>query len=126
MDVISKIVHNEIVEITTPVLITWHDGKYRLRGDFRALNNYTKAKRYPKPRIPHAIDKLEKAKYITKLVCMKGFHQNGVKPNSMKLLRIMCHMGIYEYTRMPFGKKNAPAHFQRMMDTIFQEEIFEG
>ncbi|MBW0529550.1 hypothetical protein O181_069265 [Austropuccinia psidii MF-1] len=35
-------------------------------------------------------------------------------------------MGIYEYTRMPFGTKNAPAHFQRMMDTILQEEIFEG
>ncbi|MBW0518774.1 hypothetical protein O181_058489 [Austropuccinia psidii MF-1] len=35
-------------------------------------------------------------------------------------------MVIYEYTRMPFGIKNAPAHFQRMMDTIFQEEILEG
>ncbi|MBW0486197.1 hypothetical protein O181_025912 [Austropuccinia psidii MF-1] len=35
-------------------------------------------------------------------------------------------MGIYEYTRIPFGIKNAPAHFQRMMDTIFQEEILEG
>ncbi|MBW0471266.1 hypothetical protein O181_010981 [Austropuccinia psidii MF-1] len=58
--------------------------------------------------------------------CMKGFHQNGVKPNSMKLLRIICHMGIYEYTRMPFGIKNEPSHFQRMMDTIFQEEIFGG
>ncbi|MBW0563380.1 hypothetical protein O181_103095 [Austropuccinia psidii MF-1] len=126
MDVIRKIGHNEIVEITTPVLITWHDGKSRLCGDFRALNNYTKADRYPIPRIPHALDKLAKAKYITKMDCMKGFHQNGVKPNSMKLLRIICHMGIYEYTRMPFGIKNAPAHFQRMMDTIFQEEILEG
>ncbi|MBW0492314.1 hypothetical protein O181_032029 [Austropuccinia psidii MF-1] len=58
--------------------------------------------------------------------CMKGFNQNGVKPNSMKLLIIICHMGIYEYTRMPSGIKNAPAHFQRMMDTIFQEEILEG
>ncbi|MBW0470745.1 hypothetical protein O181_010460 [Austropuccinia psidii MF-1] len=35
-------------------------------------------------------------------------------------------MDIYEYTRMPFGIKNAPAQFQRMMDTIFQEEILEG
>ncbi|MBW0502179.1 hypothetical protein O181_041894 [Austropuccinia psidii MF-1] len=35
-------------------------------------------------------------------------------------------MGIYEYTRMKFGIKNAPAHFQRMLDTIFQEEILEG
>ncbi|MBW0484507.1 hypothetical protein O181_024222 [Austropuccinia psidii MF-1] len=98
-DVIRKIGHNEIVKITTTVLITWNDGKSRSCGDFRALNNYTKA---------------------------DSFHQSGVKPNSMKLLRIVCHMGIYEYTRMPFGIKNAPAHFQKMVDTIFQEEILEG
>ncbi|MBW0560696.1 hypothetical protein O181_100411, partial [Austropuccinia psidii MF-1] len=42
MDVIRKIGHNEIVEITTPVLITWNDGKSRPCGDVRALNNYTK------------------------------------------------------------------------------------
>ncbi|MBW0542098.1 hypothetical protein O181_081813 [Austropuccinia psidii MF-1] len=60
MDVIRKIGHDEIVEITTPVLITWHDGESRLCGDFRALNNYTKADRYPIPRIPHALDKLAK------------------------------------------------------------------
>ncbi|MBW0530879.1 hypothetical protein O181_070594 [Austropuccinia psidii MF-1] len=35
-------------------------------------------------------------------------------------------MGIYEYTKIPFGIKNAPAHFQRMIDKIFQEEILEG
>ncbi|MBW0473549.1 hypothetical protein O181_013264 [Austropuccinia psidii MF-1] len=125
MDVIRNIGHNEIVEITTPVLITWHDGKSRLCGDFRALNNYIKADRYPIPRIPHALDKLEKSRYRTKMDCMKGFHQNGVKPNSMKLLRIIFHLGIYEYTRIPFGIKNAPAHFQRMMDTIVQEGILE-
>ncbi|MBW0488476.1 hypothetical protein O181_028191 [Austropuccinia psidii MF-1] len=44
----------------------------------------------------------------------------------MKLSRIICHMGMYEYIRMPCGIKNAPAHFQRMMDTIFQEEILQG
>ncbi|MBW0476474.1 hypothetical protein O181_016189 [Austropuccinia psidii MF-1] len=126
MDVIRKIGHNEIVEITTPVLLTWHDGKSRLCGDLRGLNNFTKAERYHIPRIPHALDKLEKAKYIKKMDCMRGFHQNGVKPNSIKLIRIICHMGIYEYTRMPCGIKDAPAHFQRMMDQIFQEEILEG
>ncbi|MBW0558289.1 hypothetical protein O181_098004 [Austropuccinia psidii MF-1] len=67
MDVIRKIGHNEIVEITTPVLITWHDRKSRLCGDFRALNNYTKEDRYPIPSIPHALDKLAKARYITKM-----------------------------------------------------------
>ncbi|MBW0500150.1 hypothetical protein O181_039865 [Austropuccinia psidii MF-1] len=124
MDVIRKIGHNKIVEITTPVLITLHDGKSRLWQDFITLNNYTNSDRHPIPRIPHALDKLAKAKYINKMDCMKGFHQNGSSSNSTNLLRIICHIGIYEYTRMPFGIKNAPAHFQRMMDTIFQEEIW--
>ncbi|MBW0467561.1 hypothetical protein O181_007276 [Austropuccinia psidii MF-1] len=109
-----------------PQQVWKHDGKSRLCGDFRALNNYTKADRYPIPRIPHELEKLAKAKYITQMDCMKGFHKNGVKPNSMKLLRIICHMGIYEYTRIAFGINNAPAHFQRMMDTIFQEKILGG
>ncbi|MBW0494890.1 hypothetical protein O181_034605 [Austropuccinia psidii MF-1] len=76
MDVMRNVGHNEIVEITAPVLITWNDGKSRLCGNSRALNNYTKADRYPIPRIPHALDKLAKAKYKTKMNCMKGFHQN--------------------------------------------------
>ncbi|MBW0499780.1 hypothetical protein O181_039495 [Austropuccinia psidii MF-1] len=125
MNVIRKVGRNEIVEITTPVLITWHDGKSRLCGGFRALNYYTKADRYPIPRIPHPLDKLAKAIYITKMNCMKAVHQNRVKPSSMKLLRIICYMVIYEYTRIPFVIKNEPAHFQRMMNTIFQEEILE-
>ncbi|MBW0557129.1 hypothetical protein O181_096844 [Austropuccinia psidii MF-1] len=62
MNFIRKIGHNEIVEITTPVLITWHDGKSRLCRVFRSLNNYTKANRYPIPRIPNALEKLAKAK----------------------------------------------------------------
>ncbi|MBW0585001.1 hypothetical protein O181_124716, partial [Austropuccinia psidii MF-1] len=88
MVVIRKIGDNEIVEITTPALITSHDGKSRLCGDCRDLHNYTKADRYPIPRIPHALDKLAKAKYITKMDCMKGFHPNRVRPTSIKSLRI--------------------------------------
>ncbi|MBW0545783.1 hypothetical protein O181_085498 [Austropuccinia psidii MF-1] len=106
--------------MATPVLITWNDGKSRLCGDFRTLNNYTKANMYPLPRIPHALDKLAEAKCITKMNCMKGFYQNGVKQSSIKLFRIICHIGIYEYTRISFGIKNPSAHFQRMMDKIFQ------
>ncbi|MBW0507155.1 hypothetical protein O181_046870 [Austropuccinia psidii MF-1] len=67
MDVIRKIGHDEIVEITTPVLITWHDCKYRLCGDFRAINNYTKLDSYPIQMIPNALGGMqhayEKVKY---------------------------------------------------------------
>ncbi|MBW0569306.1 hypothetical protein O181_109021 [Austropuccinia psidii MF-1] len=69
-----KEIEKHINELLDTVLITWHDGKSRLCGDFRALNTYTKVDRYPIPRIPHALDKLATAKYITKMDCMKGCH----------------------------------------------------
>ncbi|MBW0577897.1 hypothetical protein O181_117612 [Austropuccinia psidii MF-1] len=51
LGVLNKVGHNEQVEVTTPVIITWHDGKSRMVGDFRALNTYTIPDRYPIPRI---------------------------------------------------------------------------
>ncbi|MBW0547474.1 hypothetical protein O181_087189 [Austropuccinia psidii MF-1] len=54
------------------------------------------------------------------------FHQNVVTPRARKYLRIIVHFGVYEYLRIPFGIKNAPSHFQRMMNEIFPEECSEG
>ncbi|MBW0534944.1 hypothetical protein O181_074659 [Austropuccinia psidii MF-1] len=56
---------------------------------------------------------------------LKGFHQNVLIPKTNKLLIIIPHCGIYEYLRMPFGIKNAPSHYQRMMITIFPTELSE-
>jgi hypothetical protein len=92
-------------------------------GDFRALNNYTKPDYYPIPRIDHSLHNFSKAKYITTMDVLKGFHQIPIDPDSRQFLRIICHLGIYEYLRMPFGIKNAPSHFQRMMDSIFGSYI---
>ncbi|MBW0523340.1 hypothetical protein O181_063055 [Austropuccinia psidii MF-1] len=41
LGVLRKVGHNEEVEVTTPVIITWHNDKKRMVGDFRTLNNYT-------------------------------------------------------------------------------------
>ncbi|MBW0494602.1 hypothetical protein O181_034317 [Austropuccinia psidii MF-1] len=57
---------------------------------------------------------------------LKGFHQNVLMTKTKKLLGILTHCGIYEYLRMPFGIKNAPSHYQRMMNTIFPTELSEG
>ncbi|MBW0546513.1 hypothetical protein O181_086228 [Austropuccinia psidii MF-1] len=95
-------------------------------GDFRALNTYTVPDRYPIPRIQETLTQLSRAKYITSMDALKGFHQNVLMPKAKKLLRIITHCGIYEYLRMPFGIKNAPSHYQRMMNTIFPTELSEG
>ncbi|MBW0586090.1 hypothetical protein O181_125805 [Austropuccinia psidii MF-1] len=58
VDVNRKIGHNEIVEITTPILITWNYVKYRLCEDLSPLNSYTKADMYPTPSIQHALGEL--------------------------------------------------------------------
>jgi hypothetical protein len=44
-------------------------------GDFRALNNHTKADYYPIPRIDHALHNLSKSKNITTMDVLKVFHQ---------------------------------------------------
>ncbi|MBW0589935.1 hypothetical protein O181_129650 [Austropuccinia psidii MF-1] len=57
---------------------------------------------------------------------LKGFHQNFLTENFNKLLSIIAHCGIFEYLRMPFGIRNAPSHYQRIMNTRFPEELSEG
>ncbi|MBW0505644.1 hypothetical protein O181_045359 [Austropuccinia psidii MF-1] len=57
---------------------------------------------------------------------LKGFHQNFLTDNAKILMGIIVHCGIYEYLRIPFGIKNAPSHYQRMINTIFSEELLEG
>ncbi|MBW0557514.1 hypothetical protein O181_097229 [Austropuccinia psidii MF-1] len=124
--VLRKVGNNEEVEVTTPVISTWHNDKSKMVGDFRALNTYTVPDRYSIPRIQETLTKLSKAKYRTLMDSLKGFHQNVLMPKAKKLLRVITQCGIYEYLRTPFGIKNAPYHYKRMMNTIVPPEFSEG
>ncbi|MBW0465047.1 hypothetical protein O181_004762 [Austropuccinia psidii MF-1] len=126
LGLLRKVGHNEQVEVTTPVIITSHSGISRMVGDLVFLNNYTIPDIYPIPRIYETLKQLSHAKLITAMDALKGFHQNVFTDNAKKLLRIIVHCGIYEYLIIPFGVKNAPSHYQRMMNTIFPEELSEG
>ncbi|MBW0462876.1 hypothetical protein O181_002591 [Austropuccinia psidii MF-1] len=126
LDVIRKVGHNKELEITTPVIVAWHNGKSRMVGDFRALDTYTVPGRYPIPKIQISITQISQAVYITAMDSLKGFHQNVVTPRARKCLSIIVHCEVYDYLRMPFGIKNAPSHFQRMINEIFSGELSEG
>ncbi|MBW0506710.1 hypothetical protein O181_046425 [Austropuccinia psidii MF-1] len=106
--------------------MAWHNGKSRMVGDFRALNTYTVPERYPIPKMQIDLTQISQAVYISTMDALKGFHQALVTPKARKYLRINVNCGVYEYLGMPCGIKNAPSHFQRMMNEIFPKELSEG
>ncbi|MBW0552054.1 hypothetical protein O181_091769 [Austropuccinia psidii MF-1] len=84
LGLIRKVGHNEEVEITTPVIVAWHNGKFRMVGNFRTLNTYTVPDRYPIPKIQIALTQISQAVYISTMDTIKGFHQNLVTPRARK------------------------------------------
>ncbi|MBW0507546.1 hypothetical protein O181_047261 [Austropuccinia psidii MF-1] len=82
--VIREVGHNEEVEITTPVIAAWNNGKSIMMWEFRALNNYTVPDRYPIPKIQIFLTQISEAMYIGTMDALKGFHQNVVTPRERK------------------------------------------
>ena len=92
--------------------------RWRMVIDYRALNEKTISDAYPLPNITDILDQLGGAKYFTTLDLASGFHQIPMDPESKAKTAFSTPHGHYEFKRMPFGLKNAPPTFQRLMDQI--------
>ncbi|XP_033213766.1 uncharacterized protein LOC117170832 [Belonocnema kinseyi] len=90
------------------------DNGHRLQS-----NKATYQDAYPLPMIDDILDQLGKEKFFSALDLCAGFHQIPMKEESKKYTAFSTQLGHFEYNRMPFGLKNAPATFQRMMDRAF-------
>ena len=108
------------------VIVRKKDGKIRLCVDYRQLNSRTVRDAYPLPRIDEALDALGKAKYFSCLDLTSGYHQVKMAAKDQQKTAFTSPMGLYEFTRMPFGLVNAPATFQRLMATVFGDMNFES
>lgn len=97
--------------------------KWRIVIDYRKLNENTVDDKFPIPNLNGILDKLGKSQYFTTLDLAKGFHQILVKEEDRKKTAFSTHFGHYEFIRMPFGLKNAPSTFQRLMNSILREQI---
>lgn len=94
--------------------------KWRIMIDYRKFNEVIIDDTFP---IPNIDGVLWKAQYFTTLDLAKGFHQILVDKKDQKKTAFSTPFGHYEYARMTFGLKNAPATFQRLINSILREYI---
>lgn len=94
--------------------------KWRVVIDFRKLNERTDQDAYPLPVIEDILNQLGNAKFFSAFDLSWGFWQIKLHPDSTKYTAFSTPDGHFEFLRMPFGLKNGPPTFQRMMDTAFR------
>ena len=107
------------------VLVKKKDGTVRFCVDYRKINNLTTKDAYPLPRIDTCLDTLAGAMWYSTFDLRSGFHQVAMDPRDVNKTTFVCHRGTFRFPRMPFGLCNAPATFQRLMDTVMAGLNFE-
>jgi len=96
------------------------DGSARLCVDYKKVNAITNDHPFYMPRVEEVLEGVGQATFISKLDLTKGYYQVQVAPEDVEKTAFVCHRGRFEFLRMPFGVKNAPACFQEVMQGIFE------
>ena len=108
-----------ISEWSSPVtLVPKPDGTFRFCVDYRKVNSLTKSDSYPLPRVDACIDALGCAKFVTKLDLVRGYWQIPLTERAKDISTFVTPQGTYRFEVMPYGLKNAPATFQRLMNQL--------
>jgi len=109
------------------VLVPKPDGSVRFCADMRKLNDVTIADAYPMPRIDDLIDKVGGAKFLTKIDLSRGYWQVPMDEASIPISAFVTPHGHFQWRYMPFGLRNAPATFQKLVQQVLSGlESFTG
>ena len=96
----------------------------RLVVDYRKLNKVTRPDVYPLPNIQTLLDQLGGKSWFTKLDMFSGFWHIPIAPRDKEKTAVITHVGLFQFERLPFGLRNAPASFQRLVNTVFSDLLF--
>nr|GEV05571.1 reverse transcriptase domain-containing protein [Tanacetum cinerariifolium]GEV05940.1 reverse transcriptase domain-containing protein [Tanacetum cinerariifolium] len=97
--------------------------RWRMCVDFTDLNKGCPQDCYPLPEIDWKVESLYGYLFKCFLDAYKGYHQIQLAEPHEEKTTFHTGQGVYCYTKMPFGLKNADATYQRLMDKDFESQI---
>ncbi|GFV79116.1 retrovirus-related Pol polyprotein from transposon opus [Trichonephila clavipes] len=71
---------------------------------------------YPLPRMDDLLHQAKITLFMSTLDLRAGYHQVKVHVEDQDKTAFVCPFGTYRFLRMPYGLRNAPATFQRLMN----------
>lgn len=83
------------------------DGSLRVCGDYRRLNSVTLPDKYPIPRIQDFTYQLHNKKIFSKLDMKMAYYKIPLNKEDAQKTAIITPFGLFEFTCMPFGLRNA-------------------
>ncbi|PSR72503.1 hypothetical protein PHLCEN_2v11626 [Hermanssonia centrifuga] len=92
-------------------------------NDYRKLNANTIPDAHPLPSIAEILSDCGKGKFFAKIDMTNSFFQTRVHPDDIPLTAVTTPFGLYEWTVMPQGCRNAPATHQRRMFNALRDHI---
>src|SRR6266436_4321293 len=94
--------------------------------DYRKLNDMSDDEVQPLPLIPQLLDRVARSSIFTLLDVAWGYWNVPLDEESIEKTAFVTSFGQYEWLVMPFGLKNAPRTFQRLMQQILSEFVEDG